>query len=58
MTVFTTVVDACNASNLPFMVVIAALPAVETEIPAEEMTVPSKVPPPAALIVAELPTCQ
>src|SRR5271169_1019476 len=58
MTVFTRVVDACNAINLPLMVVIAALPAVETEIPAEEMTVPTKVSPPAALIVAALPTCQ
>lgn len=34
MTVFTIVTDALNASSLPSTVLIAAFPAVETEIPA------------------------
>jgi hypothetical protein len=34
MTVFTSVVDAVKAINLPLIVVIAETPAVETEIPA------------------------
>ena len=58
MTVFTKVTDAFNPNALPFIVVIAALPAVETTTPALAMMVPTMVPPPAALIVAALPTCQ
>ncbi len=36
----------------------AALPAVESVTPAEAMMVPTIVPPPAALIVAAVPTYQ
>src|SRR3954453_3189041 len=58
MTVLTSVTDAVNARALPFSVVIATTPAVENEVAADEMMVPTIVPPPAALMVAALPTCQ
>ena len=58
MMVFTSVVDAFSAMALPFSVTKATLPAVENDIPALEMMVPSMVPPPAPLIVAALPTYQ
>jgi hypothetical protein len=58
ITVFTIVTDAFSPNALPFSVVIAVLPAVENVTPALAMMVPTIVPPPAALIVAELPTCQ
>ena len=58
MTVLTTVTDAFRPSALPFSVVIVALPAVENVTPEEAIMVPTMVPPPAALIVAALPTCQ
>src|SRR5207245_11427345 len=56
--VLTSVTEAFRARALPFSVVIAALPPVEMLVAADEMIVPTMVPPPAALIVAELPTCQ
>src|SRR4029077_20130315 len=58
ITVFTMVTDATSDSALPFSVVIVAFPAVENVTPAEAMMVPTMVPPPAALIVAWLPTYQ
>jgi hypothetical protein len=58
ITVFTMVNDALSATALPFSVVIGGVPAVENEIAAEAIMVPTMVPPPAPLIVAELPTCQ
>src|SRR3954462_9743479 len=58
MTVLTIVTEALRASARPLSVVIAALPGVEKEVAADEMMVPTIVPPPAALIVAALPTCQ
>ena len=58
MTVLTIVTEAFRATALPFSVVMVTLPAVENEVAADEMMVPTMVPPPAGLIVAELPTCQ
>ena len=58
MRVFTSVTEACRANALPFRVTTATLPAVEVEMPEEAMMVPTMVPPPPALIVAWLPTCQ
>ena len=58
ITVFTMVTEAVSAMALPLSVVIAALPAVENETAAEAIMVPTMVPPPAALMVAALPTCQ
>ena len=58
MTVSTSVTEAPRDRTLPFKVTIAVLPAVENAAPAFEMIVPTMVPPPAALIVAALPTCQ
>ena len=58
MTVFTIVTDAPNESARPFSVTIATLPAVENDTPDWEMMVPTMVPPPPALMVAALPTCQ
>ena len=58
MTVFTIVTEAFRANALPFSVTITTLPAVENVVAAEEIMVPTMVPPPAALIVAALPTCQ
>ena len=58
MTVLTSVTDAVKASARPFSVVTVALPEVENEVAAWEMIVPTMVPPPAALIIAALPTCQ
>ena len=58
MTVLTMVTEAFRAKALPFNVVMAALPAVENVVAADEMMVPTMVPPPAALMVAELPTRQ
>ena len=58
MTVLTIVTEAFSASARPLSVVIARLPAVEIVVAADEMMVPTMVPPPAALIVAALPTCQ
>jgi hypothetical protein len=58
MTVLSSVVDAVKAISLPLIVVIAAFPAVETEIPAPAMTVPLNVPPPVPLMVAALPHTQ
>src|SRR3982751_2108503 len=58
MTVLTIVTDAFKASARPLRGVIAAFPAVEKLVAADEMIVPTMVPPPAPLIVAALPTCQ
>ena len=58
MTVFTMVTDALSANALPLSVVIATTPEVENVTPEEAMIVPTIVPPPAALIVAALPTYQ
>ena len=58
MVVFTIVTDATKEIALPFNTVCTALPAVEKVMPAEEMIVPLMMPPPAALIVAALPTYQ
>ena len=58
MTVFTMVTEALSANARPLSVVIAAFPAVENVTPADAMMVPTMVPPPAALIVAALPTYQ
>src|SRR5689334_22475765 len=60
MTVFTMVTEAFKAKALPSSVVQQTWPAVEKEVAADEMMVPTMVPPkpPAALMVAELPTCQ
>ena len=58
MRVFTMVTEAFRASALPSSVTTATLPAVEKVVAAEEIMVPTMVPPPAALIVAVLPTCQ
>src|SRR5512133_3568029 len=58
MWAFTMVTDACRAKTLPSSVVISVLPAVENEAPEEAIMVPTILPPPAALIVAALPTCQ
>src|SRR3954463_10241251 len=58
MTVLTIVTDAPSDSTLPFRVARLTLPTVENDAPACEMMVPTIVPPPAALMVAELPTCQ
>ena len=58
MTVLTMVTDAPKDWTLPFRVTIVVLAAVEITAPAWEMMVPTIVPPPAALIVAALPTCQ
>src|SRR5271170_5845685 len=52
------VTDALSPRALPSSVVIAAFPAVENVTPADAIIVPTIVPPPAALIVALLPTCQ
>src|ERR1700722_6569059 len=57
-TVFTIVTEALSPSALPLSVVIAASPGVENVTPADAIMVPTMVPPPAALIVAALPTCQ
>ena len=57
-TVFTIVTDAFSPRALPFSVTKSTLPAVENVTPAEAMMVPTMVPPPPALIVAALPTCQ
>jgi hypothetical protein len=46
MTVLTIVTDAFKATTLPFIVVTAATPGLETVIPGEEMMVPTMVPPP------------
>src|SRR6185437_11272123 len=58
MTVLTMVTEAFNASARPLSVTTAALPGVENDTPEDAMIVPTIVPPPAALIVAKLPTCQ
>src|ERR1700720_2711828 len=58
MTVFTIVTDALSANARPLSVVIAVTPEVENVTPDLAMMVPTMVPPPAALIVAALPTYQ
>ena len=58
MTVLTMVTEAVRAKALPFSVVQQGLPAVENEVPADEMMVPTMVPPPVPLMVAELPAAQ
>ncbi len=59
MTVFTIVTEASKASSLPLIVVTAATPAVETDIPNSRDDGSHYRPPPITpLIVAELPTCQ
>src|SRR5687767_11867445 len=58
ITVLTIVTEALSASALPFSVVQQGLPGVENVVVAEEMIVPTMVPPPVPLMVAELPTCQ
>jgi hypothetical protein len=49
MWVFTMVTEAARANALPFSVVIATTPGVENLVAAEEIMVPSMVPPPADL---------
>ena len=51
-------VHAAGETPRPFSVDIATLPAVEIATPAWEMMVPTMMPPPPALMVAALPTCQ
>src|SRR5438477_1963103 len=58
MTVLTIVTEAFSASARPLSVVQHGLPAVENVVAADEMMVPTIVPPPAPLMVAALPTCQ
>ena len=58
MTVFTMVTEGPRDNTLPLSVTIVRLPAVENTAPVWEMRVPTIVPPPAALMVAALPTCQ
>src|SRR6476469_1399638 len=58
ITVLTIVTDALSDNTRPLMVARATLPGVEIAAPAWEMMVPTMVPPPAALMVAALPTCQ
>src|SRR5215218_7278616 len=58
ITVLTIVTEAPSDSTRPLMVTRAALPGVEIAAPDCEMMVPTIVPPPAALMVAALPTCQ
>src|SRR4051794_14364477 len=58
ITVLTIVTEALSDSTRPLMVTRLTLPAVEITAPVCVMTVPTMVPPPAALIVAALPTCQ
>jgi len=58
MTVLTMVTEAPSESSRPLSVVIAAAPAVEIATPDCVMMVPTIVPPPPALMVAALPTCQ
>ena len=52
------VTDATSEIALPFNTVCTIFPEVEKVTPAEEMIVPVIIPPPAALMVAELPTYQ
>src|ERR1700686_5038102 len=52
------VTDALRDRARPSRVTRATLPGVEKLTPAEAMMVPTMVPPPAALMVAELPTYQ
>jgi hypothetical protein len=56
--VLTIVTEAFKDMALPFKTVCTALPAVENVTPAEEIIVPTIIPPPAPLIVAALPTYQ
>src|SRR6478609_11262520 len=58
ITVFTTVTDGPSDISRPSTVVSPSAPAVETAMAACEMIVPTNVPPPPALIVAAVPTCQ
>ena len=58
MIVFTIVIDAPVDNTRPCSVTGTTLPAVENVVPAGEMMVPTMVPPPPALMVAALPTCQ
>src|SRR5687767_12679581 len=58
ITVLTIVTEALSASALPFKVLQQGWPAVENVVDADEMMVPTIVPPAAGLIVALLPTCQ
>ena len=58
MTVLTSVTEAPSEIARPFSVTRLTLPTVENDAPAWEMMVPTMVPPPAALMVAALPTCQ
>src|ERR1700694_3436388 len=52
------VTEAFRAKALPFSTVQQGLPAVEKVVAAEEIMVPTMVPPPVPLMVAALPTCQ
>src|SRR5690349_17405122 len=58
MTVLTRVTELTRDKALPSSVTTATLPGVENEAPDWAMMVPTMVPPPDGLIVAELPTCQ
>ena len=58
MVVFTIVTEATKEIALPFSTVCVAFPAVEKVMPSFEMIVPDIIPPPAALMVAALPTYQ
>jgi hypothetical protein len=56
--VFTMVTDSPSEMARPFRTVCTVLPAVEKVIPADEMIVPTMIPPPAPLIEAALPIYQ
>ena len=58
MKVFTSVTEAPSDKALPFSVKGMVLPAVEKTAPAWAMMVPIIVPPPPALMIASVPTCQ
>ena len=58
MVVFTIVTDDTNDIALPLSTVCTAFPGVEKVTPEVAIIVPTIVPPPAPLIVAELPTYQ
>ena len=57
ISVLTIVIDAPNDKTLPFIVTGTTLLTVEIVEPASERILPTMVPPPAALMVAVLPTC-
>ena len=58
MTVFTIVTEETRDNALPSSVSTLTLPTVENTTPELAIIVPTMVPPPPALIVAAVPTCQ